>query len=70
MKKLFFCAILSAALFSGCKKEYTCTCTNPNETVVAFSEKTTEGKAESKCQDYYNDHYGSIPFNETTCTVE
>ena len=57
-------------LFTSCKKNYTCTCTDPSGAkTVAFSEKTTEGKASSKCDEYYNSHYGSVPFNETTCSL-
>ena len=59
-------------LFASCKKNYTCTCTDSstNAKTVAFSEKTTEGKASSKCDQYYNSNYGSVPFNTTSCSLD
>ncbi len=57
-------------LIVSCKKEYTCTCVNPNGSFIAFSDKTTKGKASEKCDDYYNENYGSVPFNETSCSIE
>lgn len=57
-------------LIMSCKKEYTCTCTNPGGSFIAFSEKTTKGKASEKCADYYNQNYGNVPFNETNCSIE
>lgn len=61
----------SALLFTSCKKEYTCTCTDSSgNKTVAFTEKTTEGKASSKCDQHFNSTYGSVPFNTTTCSIE
>lgn len=59
------------ALFSSCKKEYTCTCSDSvgNKT-IAFTEKNTKGKASDKCNDYYNQNYASIPWDDTTCSIE
>ena len=57
-------------LMVSCKKEYTCTCTSPSGSLIAFSDKTTKGKANERCNDYYNEHYGSVPFNETSCSIE
>jgi len=59
------------ALLTSCKKDYTCTCTDPagNKT-IAFTEKTTKGKASAKCDQHYNSTYGSVPFNETSCSIE
>ncbi|CAN5512123.1 hypothetical protein BH10BAC1_BH10BAC1_07270 [soil metagenome] len=57
--------------FGSCKKNYTCTCTDSTGSKeLVFSEKTTQGKASSKCDSYYNSHYGSVPFNTTTCAIE
>ena len=59
------------SLLASCKKDYTCTCTDGsgNKTVI-FTEKTTEGKASSKCDSYYNNNYGNVPFNTTSCGIE
>lgn len=61
----------SALLFTSCKKEYTCTCRDSSgNSTVAFSEKTTEGKASSKCDQHYNNTYGSVPFNDVSCSID
>ncbi|HEY0030220.1 MAG TPA: hypothetical protein VGC65_05635 [Bacteroidia bacterium] len=67
MKKILF--IVACITLASCKKEYSCTCTNPSGSTVVFTEKMTKGKASEKCDDYYNDHYGSVPFNETSCEI-
>lgn len=73
IKKYSFKTILllsTILLLASCKKDYTCTCTDPagGKTIV-FTEKTTKGKASSKCDEYYNSHYGSVPFNEVSCSL-
>ena len=74
IKKYSFKTILllsTILLLASCKKEYTCTCTDPSGgKTIAFTEKTTKGKASDKCNDYYNAHYGNIPWNETGCSIK
>lgn len=61
--------LLSILVFSGCGKTYTCECTNPGGTTGAFTYKGTRQKADKKCKDYYNDSFGDIPMNETSCEI-
>lgn len=64
---LFLTAI---ALLTSCKKDYTCTCSDSSgNKTVAFTEKTTEGKASSKCDQHYNTTYGGVPFNDVSCSI-
>ncbi len=70
MKSSLILSILAAgALFASCKKEYVCECTNPGGTLTAFRTKDTKKRAEQKCEDYYNQNYGSVVFNETSCKI-
>ena len=65
---LLLCTIV---LLASCKKNYTCTCTDGTGTkTVVFTEKNTKGKASSKCDAYYNNNYGSVPFNTTSCALD
>ena len=71
MKASFMLYILFFALvFTACKKDYTCYCSNPGGTSKAFSVKDTKNKAEDKCKKYYDDNFGSIPWNETACEIK
>jgi hypothetical protein len=69
MKKIFLLSLFSAA-FCSCKKEYNCVCKDSSQSFVAFTVKATKGKAQQRCTDYYNEHYGAIVFNDTKCEVE
>lgn len=75
IKKYSFKTLLllsTILLLASCKKNYTCTCTDSSTGTksVVFSEKTTEGKAHSKCDEYYNSHYGAVPFNTYSCGLD
>lgn len=71
MKKI---AIISVfiAVFTACKKDYTCTCKTPDGTTVAVEnfEKTKKKAAQQQCVAYYNQEFGSIAFNETVCSID
>lgn len=69
LRKCFF--LLSIILiFASCKKEYSCVCTNPGGDTIVFTEKNTRGNAKKKCDDYYNEHFASVPWNETSCAIK
>ncbi len=55
---------------SGCKKNYTCACTNPGGTTNVFTVKDTKSNADKKCTDYFNQTYGSVPMSETSCAIK
>lgn len=63
---LFFCALT----FSNCKKEHACVCTHPGGDDVVFTERSTKDRAKKKCEDYYNEHFAHVPWNETTCAIK
>lgn len=67
MKKLLF--ILVCLIAVSCKKERACTCTDLGGSKVVFTEKVTKKKASKDCKDYYDKNYGSIPLNETSCSI-
>jgi len=69
MKKKLQLALLIIA-FCSCKKEYHCVCKDSSQSFVAFTMKATKGKAQQRCTDYYNEHYGTIVFNDVKCEVE
>jgi hypothetical protein len=70
MKSSLILSILVAGAFLvSCKKEYVCECTNPGGTLTAFRTKDSKKRAKDKCEDYYNQNYGSVVFNETSCKV-
>lgn len=59
------------ALMSSCKKEYNCTCSNPGGIgEVKIIRESSKEKAAQKCEDYYNQQYGNIPWNETHCSID
>jgi uncharacterized protein YecT (DUF1311 family) len=65
--------ILAAFIISagaGCKKDYTCVCSDTNGTTDVFTVKTTKSKADKQCNEYYNAHYGSITFDQTKCELK
>jgi transcriptional/translational regulatory protein YebC/TACO1 len=57
-------------IFSACKKEYSCVCTHPGGEDVVFTVTDNKDRANSKCDDYYNEHFANIPWNETTCEIK
>lgn len=69
MKTTIFILALTLAFCTGCKKSYTCSCTNPGGTTDVFTQKSNKSDAESKCTDYYNGTYGNVPMNETSCKI-
>ncbi len=66
---LILSIFIAGTLFASCKKEYVCECSNPGGTLTAFRTKDTRKRAEQKCEDYYNQNYGSVVFNETSCKI-
>lgn len=54
----------------ACEKNYTCSCYNPGGKFKSFAVNGTKERAKEKCQKYYEDHYGDIPWNETFCEIE
>ncbi|MDO9185134.1 MAG: hypothetical protein Q8L90_16490 [Bacteroidota bacterium] len=63
-------AFLILTVSSSCKKDYTCVCTNSTGTVEAFTVKTTKSKAEKQCNAHYQEHYGTVTFDQTTCELK
>lgn len=51
MKKLFFITLLVSALFSSCRKQYSCYCINEDKDVVnqMLKGRITEANAQSQC---------------------
>ena len=71
MKSILFIIISSTVmLLSGCKKDYTCACTNPGGTTNVFTVKDTKSNATKKCSDYYTQYYGGVAWNETSCSIK
>lgn len=64
--------VLLPLLFSACKKDYTCVCSNPSATNHDFYNILNEKKkvAEQKCKDYYNATYANEPMNEISCEIK
>jgi hypothetical protein len=70
MKKIILICSVAIAT-TGCKKNYDCTCRDQTGAVIVVTTyKNTKGKAGEQCSSYYNQHYGNIPFNQTTCAIE
>ena len=68
MKKVIFIAIAAVASLASCKKDHTCTCTNPGSstaTVITYT-KCLKGDARSQCLS------GTVTYGSTayvrTCT--
>lgn len=71
MKSFYSLAILVIATsFVSCKKSYTCSCTNPGGTEKVFTTHSSKSKAQEKCNQYYEDHWGNIPMSETHCHID
>lgn len=68
MKKIVFIIIVLSAF--SCKKTYNCVCKDSTQSFVAFSVKATKGKAQQRCTDYFNEHYGSLVFSDMKCEIE
>lgn len=62
--------IIAFYSLSSCRKEYSCVCTNPGGAYVAFTTKNSKSGAEKQCDDYYEENFGDIPWNETFCEVK
>jgi hypothetical protein len=70
MKKIILFSVI-VLTFASCKKNYDCTCTDQTGAVVSVTTfKNTKGKAGEQCNAYYDQHYGNIPFNQTTCAIK
>lgn len=67
MKTVLVLFASTAMLFTSCREEYTCYCTNPGGTNPIFSTKGSFAKAQRECEEYYQENFGSIPWNETMC---
>lgn len=70
MRKLLLMLWLLVSLLFSCEKNYTCSCYNPGGKFKSFEISGSKERANEKCQKYYEDHYGDIPWNETFCEVE
>ena len=70
MKKALFISISALFILTGCKKNYDCTCSDPSGTLVVVTFKDNKGRAKEKCTAYYDQHYGSVPFNQVTCEIK
>lgn len=68
MARIFFCIVV-ACLFSACKKDYACVCSNPGGEYTAFKVKASTKQAQAKCDDYYATNFGAVPWNETLCEI-
>jgi hypothetical protein len=69
MKKVFLICTIAVSLAS-CKKNYDCTCKDQTGAVIIVTTyKNTKGKAGEQCSQYYDQHYGNIPFNQTSCAI-
>lgn len=62
--------ILTSIFLSSCKKNYTCSCSNPGGTVNVFTVKDTQKNAKKKCDDYYSLNFGNVSLSETSCTIK
>ncbi len=62
--------IIISIIFSSCKKDYTCVCTDPSGTIAVFTVKDTKKKATAECNDYYKNNYSAISWNETSCEIK
>jgi hypothetical protein len=69
MKTLFLFALVFL-LSTSCRKEHACVCTHPGGEEVVFTVKNSRGNAESRCDDYYQENFAHVPWNETTCAIK
>lgn len=54
---------------SSCEKNYNCVCSNPGGEFDSISFKTSKKKAHDECDNYYNQNYNTMPWNETHCEI-
>lgn len=57
-------------MLSSCKKNYNCVCSDPNGTLEVVTFKENKGKAQEKCSQYYDQHYGNVAFNQVKCEIK
>ncbi len=67
--KTFIIAVVTAMAFTSCKKDYACVCSNPGGEYTAFKVKASMDKAQTKCEEYYNTNFGSVPWSESHCEI-
>lgn len=60
---------LSGILFSHCKKNYVCECSNPGGVFQTYTIKDTKKKAKAQCDDY-SKQYQTIAWSETGCSLK
>jgi hypothetical protein len=65
---LFVFLLMSAT--SCTRKKYNCVCQNPGGAYLALTVKGTLQQAQDVCNSYYQDNFGTIPMNETTCSIQ
>lgn len=65
----FFLAVLFLTM-SSCQRDYACVCYNPGGSKVAFTINGTKSEAKQACQEYYEENFGAIVWNETYCEVD
>ncbi len=68
-KTIIILMVICCVLLCNCKKEYVCECSNSGGKFNAFSIKDTKQNSKQKCNNYYNDNYGSNVLNETECKI-
>lgn len=58
------------AFTASCKKNRTCSCTNPGGEYEAFTIKESKSVAEQECAKYYDDNFGNVTWSETVCSIK
>ncbi len=66
MKSKILLTILVVCLLTSCKKDYTCSCSNPGGVFQTYKIKDTKKKAIQKCSDYSKE-YQTMEWSETGC---
>ncbi len=71
MKKIVIIAVAALAVsFASCKKEKTCTCTDPNgDKTVTSLDKVSSGDANAACPKTQEVKVGSQSGGVTTCVL-
>lgn len=70
MRKVMLIFIGTLFIITSCKKDYSCVCSHPGGDEVVFTVKDNKDDAKKKCDDYYNQNFANVPWNETTCEIK
>jgi hypothetical protein len=68
MKTKILLTILTVCSLTSCKKDYTCSCSDPGGVFQTYKIKDTRKKAIQKCSDYSKE-YQTIEWSETACSL-